>query len=294
MNVKLQRRSKTAEWLTTLPSLLWLTVFFLIPTLIIFLIAFRPADPFGGVGEGWTLETVLSIANLNYPDIIWRTIWISIITTIICIFLAVPTAYYMARLPQKWRQIVMLLIIIPFWTSFLIRIFAWKVMLHPEGLVKKMLVYMHILHDDSSLLYTPAAVILVLVYTYLPFAILPIYAAAEKFNFNLLEAARDLGAHSLQAFFSVFVPGINRGIVTAILMVLIPTLGAYVIPDIVGGPNSEMIGNKIAQRTFVDRNLPQASWLAAVLTLAILAPMLIVLSLQKRKKDRNIIFTEGL
>ncbi|MBN1466811.1 ABC transporter permease [candidate division KSB1 bacterium] len=294
MNANLRQRSKITEWITTVPSLTWLIVFFLIPTLIIFLIAFRPADPYGGVGKGWTLETVTSIANLNYPAIIWRTIWISLLTTVVCIFLAVPTAYYMARLPQKWRQTVMLLIIIPFWTSFLIRIFAWKVMLHPEGFIKKILVYVHLIGDDASLLYTPAAVIIVLVYTYLPFAILPIYAAAEKFNFNLLEAARDLGAHSLRAFFAVFLPNINRGIITAILMVLIPTLGAYVIPDIVGGPNSEMIGNKIAQRTFVDRNLPQASWLSAVLTLAVLAPMLLVLSLQRRKKDKNIIFTEGL
>lgn len=292
--MKLRRRLKFVELLTSLPSLLWLTIFFLIPTLIIFLIAFRPADPFGGVGKGWTLETVSSIANLNYPDIIWRTIWISVVTTILCIVLAVPTAYQMARISEKWRQIVMLLIIIPFWTSFLIRIFAWKVMLHPEGIVKKVLVFFQLIHSDASLLYNPTAVILVMVYTYLPFAILPIYASAEKFNFSLMEAARDLGAHSLQAFFRIFVPGISRGIVTAVLMVLIPVLGAYVIPDIVGGPNSEMIGNKIAQRTFVDRNLPQASWLSAVLTLAVIAPMLIILSLQKRKKGKDLIFTEGL
>ena len=101
-----------------------------------------------------------------------------------------------------------------------------------------------------------------MVYTYLPFAILPIYAAAEKFDFRLIEAARDLGARPLRAFFSVFLPGIRRGLLTAILVVFIPALGSYVIPDIVGGPSSEMIGNKIAQRTFVDRNLPHASGLS--------------------------------
>ncbi len=292
--MRLNRRLKLMEWLTSFPSLLWLTIFFFIPTIIIFLIAFRPADPYGGVGEGWTLNTVLSIANLNYPDIIWRTIWISILTTVICILLAIPAAYQMARMSARWRQIMMLLIIIPFWTSFLIRIFAWKVMLHPEGILKKVLVFLQFVSSDASLLYNPTAVILVMVYTYLPFAILPIYASAEKFNFNLMEAARDLGANSMQAFLKIFVPGISRGIITAVLMVLIPALGAYVIPDIVGGPNSEMIGNKIAQRTFVDRNLPQASWLSAVLTLAVLAPMLLVLTLQKRKKGQSVIFTEGL
>lgn len=286
-------RHRLYEWLVTLPSLVWLSVFFLIPTLIVFAIAFKPADPFGGVGAGWTLDTVLSWGDLNYPGIIWRTIWISVVTTVICILLAIPTAYYMARVSQRLRQALLLLIIIPFWTNFLIRVFAWKVLLHPEGMVKKALVMMHIIGNDTSLLYTPLAVLLVMVYTYLPFAVLPIYAAAEKFDFRLIEAARDLGARSLQAFFAVFIPGISRGVVTAVLMVFIPTLGAYVIPDLVGGPNSEMIGNKIAQRTFVDRNLPHASWLSALLTLAVLAPMIIVLMQQNRRKEKGAFFTEG-
>ena len=287
------RHRTLTEWFATLPSLGWLTIFFLIPTLIIFAIVFKPADPFGGVGSGWTMKN-LNFSSFNYYEVIARTFWLSFFTTLICLLLAIPIAYYMARLSEKWRNILLMLIIVPFWTSFLVRIFAWKVLLHPEGVIKKVFVWTHLLSSDSTLLYTPGAVLLVMVYTYLPFAILPLYAAAEKFDFQLIEAARDLGAHSFQAFYAIFLPGVKRGIITAILMVLIPALGSYVIPDLVGGPNGEMIGNKIAQRTFVDRNLPQASWLSALLILVVLVPLIITLFLQKRKSEKNILIEEGL
>ena len=291
--MKNRRDKKILEALVTAPSFIWLILLFLIPTFIVFVITFKPADPYGGIGAGWTLATLKSLANPNYPTIVWRTIWLSLATTAICILLAVPTGYFMARLRPRWQQVLLLLVIVPFWTSFLVRIFAWKVLLHPEGPLKRALVAMHLAQPDTSLLYNVEAILLVMVYTFLPFAVLPIYAAAEKFDFRLLEAARDLGAHQLRAFFSIFLPGIRRGLLTAILVVFIPALGSYVIPDIVGGPNSEMIGNKIAQRTFVDRNLPHASGLSAFLTLAVLAPMLAVLILQKKKGDAEPIIEEA-
>ena len=281
--MKNRRDKKILEALVTAPSFIWLLLLFLIPTFIVFVITFKPADPYGGIGAGWTLATLKSLGNPNYPTIVWRTIWLSLATTALCILLAVPTGYFMARLRPRWQQVLLLLVIVPFWTSFLVRIFAWKVLLHPEGPLKRALLALHLVQPDTSLLYNVETILLVMVYTFLPFAVLPIYAAAEKFDFRLLEAARDLGAHQLRAFFSIFLPGIRRGLLTAILVVFIPALGSYVIPDIVGGPNSEMIGNKIAQRTFVDRNLPHASGLSAFLTLAVLAPLLAVLILQKKK-----------
>ena len=123
--------------------------------------------------------------------------------------------------------------------------------------------------------------IVVRVYTYMPFAILPLYAAAEKFDFSLLDAARDLGATAFRAFWSVFLPGIRKGITTAVVIVFIPMLGSYVVPDLVGGTDGQMIGNKIAQRNFADRNLPSASAMAAILTFAVLAPLLL------RKRETN-------
>lgn len=275
------------EWWITLPSFVWLFVLFVIPTMVVFTIAFKPTDPWGGIGTGWTLETLRSLGNPNYPAIIWRTIWLSLVTTVICIALAVPMGYYIARAPGAWRRWLLLLTVIPFWTSFLIRIFAWKVLLHPDGALKRLLVLLRLADEQTMLLYRAEAVLLVMVYTLLPFAVLPIYAAAEKFDFRLVEAARDLGASQWRAFRGIFLPGIQRGLLTAILMVLIPALGSYIIPDIVGGPRSEMVGNKIAQRTFVDRNLPHASALSAGLTLTVMAPMLVVLMMQGRRREET-------
>ena len=287
MKAGITRQRKRNEWLITLPSLLWLSLLFVIPTAIVFMVTFKPTDNYGGIGPGWTLDTLRHLSNPNYPAIIWRTVTQSFLTMLICILLAVPAGYFIARANRSWRQILLLLVIVPFWTSFLIRIFAWKILLHPEGLIKRSLVFLHVIEPEVSLLYNSEAVLLVMVYTFLPFAILPIYAAAEKFDFHLLEAARDLGARPWQAFFRVFLPGIRRGLLTAVLVVFIPALGSYVIPDIVGGPSAEMIGNKIAQRVFVDRDLPQASGLSAFLILAVLIPLLAVLALQK-SKDRVI------
>ena len=266
------RRSR-AEWILTAPSLFWLAVFVLVPTLIVFVIAFRPANPLGGIGDGWSLDAIRALRDPNYPEIIWRTFWVSAVTTILCLVLALPVAMFMARTTPKWRARLLLLVIVPFWTNFLIRILAWKQILHPEGPLKSILAAMGLVSEQTMLLYNPFAVLLVSVYTFLPFAILPLYAAAEKFDFGLLDAARDLGASSWRAFTRVFLPGVRAGLATAFLVVFVPMLGSYVIPDLVGGPAGEMLGNRIAQRNFADRNLPQAAALSAALTLVVLLPV---------------------
>jgi spermidine/putrescine transport system permease protein len=287
------RRFDPKEWLVSLPTLVWLSLFVVIPTLLVFVIAFRPANPYGGIGRGWTLDTIRALATPNYLLIAWRTLWISLLTTAICLVLALPAGYTIARAPERWRNRLLLLVIIPFWTSFLVRVFAWRSLLHPEGPIKKALEAIGLAGPETTLLYHPAAVVLVMVYTFLPFTILPIYAAAEKFDFRLVEAARDLGARPFQSFRKVFLPGVRRGVVTAVLVVFIPALGSYIIPDLVGGPSSEMLGNKIAQRVFSDRNLPHASALSAVLVLAVLAPLIAILILQRQGKKSDIIMGEA-
>jgi spermidine/putrescine transport system permease protein len=272
------------EFLLTLPSFSWLFVFFLVPTFIVFCFAFKPSNIYGGVNEGWTLENIYKLANPNYLILIYRTLWLGMATTTICITLALPIGYFLARARPRIRQFVLLLIVIPFWSSFIIRIFAWKSILHPEGMLKEILVALQIVNAETQLLYNSGAVLLVMVYTYLPFGILPIFAAASKFDFQLLEAGMDLGATRFKAFNKIFIPGIKKGILTATAMVFIPALGAYIIPDLVGGSQSEMIGNKIAQRTLVDRNLPQASALSALLAASVLLPTLIITLLQSRAK----------
>ena len=291
--MKAGRRARRAEWLTSLPTLLWLGLFIVVPTLLVFVIAFRPANPYGGIGGGWTLDTIRALGTPNYLTIAWRTLWISLLTTVFCLLLAVPSGYTIARASGKWRNRLLMLVVVPFWTSFLVRVFAWKSLLHPEGMIKKALEALGLVGPETTLLYHPAAVVLVMVYTFLPFTILPIYAAAEKFDYRLLEAARDLGARPFQAFRKIFLPGVRRGILTALLVVFIPALGSYIIPDLVGGPGSEMLGNKIAQRVFTDRNLPHASALSAVLVLAVLAPLIAVLVLQRKNKKADIIMGEA-
>jgi ABC-type spermidine/putrescine transport system permease subunit I len=274
------KRPDKPELLSTAPSFLWLVMFVLVPVAIIFAIAFRPALPAGGIGEGWSMDAIRALLDKSYPALFFRTISVAASTTLLCIALSLPVAYAMARLTPVWRARMLLLVIVPFWTNFVIRVFAWQQILHAEGFLANSLRHLGLLGATEPLRGSLSVVVLVSVYTYLPFAILPLFAAAEKFDFGLLDAARDLGAKPLRAFFSVFIPGIRQGVVTAFLVVFIPMLGSYVVPDMVGGTGTQMIGNKIAQRNFTDRNLPEAAALSGALALLVLAPMF----LRRREK----------
>jgi len=277
-------RGRLSELLLTLPSFIWLILFFVIPTIVICTLAFKPHDIYGTILEGWTFENIEQLLTPQSLVLIWRTFWVSAIATCITVALAVPVGFYLSRLKKKWQNILLLAIVLPFWTSFLIRVFAWKALLHPEGTFKKLLVFLHFVSPDTTLLYNPGAVIFVMIYSFLPFAILPIYAASSKFDFSLYEAAMDLGASKGQAFFRIFVPAISKGIVNALLIVLIPIIGAYVIPDVVGGSQSEMIGNRIGQKVMVARNLPLASAWSMLLAVLILIPLLSGFLLHARSK----------
>ena len=276
------KKEQKPELLATAPSFLWLVLFVLVPVVTIFAIAFRPALPAGGIGEGWSLNAIRALGDPSYPALFFRTILISAFTTLGCLALGLPAAYAMARLTPSWRSRMLLLVIVPFWTNFVIRVFAWQQILHAQGYVASFLRSLHLIGENDRLLGNTGAVVLVSTYTYLPFAILPLFAAAEKFDFGLLDAARDLGAKPLHAFFSVFIPGIRQGVITAFLVVFIPMLGSYVVPDMVGGTGTQMIGNKIAQRNFTDRNLPEAAALSGALALLVLAPMFL------RRKEKTV------
>ncbi|MCC5845560.1 MAG: ABC transporter permease [Verrucomicrobia bacterium] len=280
------RRERLVEVFLTAPGFVWLLLFFLLPTFNVLLISFRPSTLTGGIGEGWTLDTLQQLRNPDYPGILFRTLWVSLAITVSCLLLSVPVAYFLARCSQRWKTRLLLLIMIPFLTNFIIRVFAWKVILHPEGWLASVLAFAGLIPPGTQLLYNVRAVILVSVYTYLPFALLPVYAVAEKFDFALMEAAMDLGCNRIQAFFRVFVPGISRGLWTATLLVLIPNLGAYVVPDIVGGHSSSMLGNVIVRRLFSDRNLPHAAGLSSVLTVLVLLPMIVVI-LHRRRREAH-------
>ncbi len=273
------------ELILTGPTLIWLIIFFVVPSLSMVVISFRPSNPYGGVSDGWTLDAWRALGNPNYPVILWRTVWLSLFTTVICIAVSLPIAFVLGRMQGRWRSILLMLVIVPFWTNFVIRVAAWRILLHPEGWLRQSLISIGVIDAETLLLYNGGAVLMVMVYTYLPFAILPLYAAAERFDYSLLEAARDLGANGFLAVTNIFVPGVSRGLLTATALVLIPALGSYVIPDLVGGPGDEMIGNKIAQRTLGDRNLPQAATLSVALLFITIIPILAVFLLNRKERS---------
>lgn len=276
------QKSSYVEYFCTLPTLLWLFFFFIIPLMLVISISLRPYDIEGNILSGWTLDSIRALSNWHHLTILWRTIWISLLTTLGSLLIAIPTGYAIARASTKVQKILLLLVILPFWSSFIVRIFAWKSLLHPEGPIKQLLLALNLVEPSTLLLYNSWVVVLVSIYTFLPFAILPIYSAASKFDYTLLDAGMDLGLTRLRTFLYIFLPNIREGIFTAAIIVLIPSLSSYVIPDIVGGPESQMIGNLIVERVFVNRNLPEACALAFVLVIVTLIPLAGIFYLQKK------------
>lgn len=278
---------RRAEWLVTLPSLTWLVLFFALPTGLIMLTLFHPADASGGTGEGWTLDNLRALMDAQLLPLIWRTLWLSLVTTLLCLLLGLPVAWFIARSSPSWKNLLLLVVMLPFWTSFLLRVFAWKVLLHPEALLATALRGIGIISEDTSLLYHEGSVLLVMLHVHLPFAILPLYAAMEKFDWGLLEAARDLGAGAWRSLLRVFLPGIRQGLLSAATLVFVCALGSYVIPDMVGGTDTEMLGNRIVERTLSQRNLPGASALSFLLMAVALLPLGLIALTVRRSQSPN-------
>ena len=263
----------------TLPITLWLTVFFLIPMGIVFVYSFLKKGIYGGVELKFSLETFKIFANPMFLKIVYKTLAMGIIVTIFTLIIAVPTAYFIVRSKHKEKYIY--LIIIPFWTNFLIRIYAWMAILGNNGFINNFLIKIGIINEPIQFLYNSGAVVLISVYTSLPFAILPLYSTIEKFDFSLIEAARDLGATNRQAFFKVFIPNIKTGIITAGIFTFVPMLGSYVVPKLVGGANSIFLGNVIARHLTETRDWPMASTISSVL---IIITSIILIGIMVAKK----------
>ena len=247
----------------TISTTIWLTIFFLIPMGIVFVYSFLKKGVHGGVELEFSLETFKIFANPMFLKIVYKTLAMSIIVTVLTLVIAVPTSYFIVR--SKHKEKYLYLVIIPFWTNFLIRIYAWMAILGYNGFINNFLIKIGLIDEPLQLLYNSGAVILISIYTSLPFAILPLYSTIEKFDFSLIEAARDLGATNGEAFFKVFIPNIKSGIITAGIFTFVPMLGSYVIPKLVGGANSIFLGNVIARHLTETRNWPMASTISSVL-----------------------------
>lgn len=266
----------------SIPIILWMTVFFLIPMLIVIVYSFLTKGTYGGVELIPTLKNFKVFVEPVFLKILMKTIYISVLVTFFTVALAVPTAYYIAR--SKFKQELLVLVIIPFWTNFLIRIYAWISILGTNGFLNNLLIKIGIIDEPLKLLYNTGAVVVITVYTSLPFAILPLYSVIEKFDFSLMEAARDLGATNRQAFFKVFLPNIKSGIVTALLFTFIPSMGSYAVPKLVGGTQATMLGNIIAQHLTVTRNWPLASAISTMLIFLTFLALVIFMRAEKKKE----------
>ncbi len=240
-----QREPGRITWLLISPLFAWVLLFVVAPTLIMLVYSFCERGTLGGVVFRFTLANYAAVLDPTYLQIIIRSIFFAGLTTAICLAMGYPVAYFIGRASEKSRNLLLMMVMIPFWTSFLIRTYAWVTILKNEGLLNSVLIQYGLIAQPFQMLYTPGAVVLGLVYTFLPFMILPIYTSVEKLDNALVEAAFDLGAGPLRAFSKVIVPMTSPGITAGILLVFVPALGLYAVNDILGGGKVDMIGNII-------------------------------------------------
>ena len=263
------------------PMGVWFTVFFAAPIAIIILYSFLKKGLYGGVVNHVSFAAYRQILNPSYALVLFRTVWIASVSTVITIALALPCAYAMAK--SRRQTLLLLLVIVPFWTNSLIRIFAWMSILVIDGLLNTLLYKLHISGGYTQFLYNKGAVILVSVYMYLPYAILPVFTAIDRFDFSLLEAARDLGATKPQSMLKVLIPNVKSGIVTAFIFTFIPIFGAYTVPLLVGGKDSYMIGNVIVDQINKTRNWPLSASFSMIITVLSTAGVLWMMSSGKKE-----------
>ncbi len=247
------------------PVVFWLFCFFLLPLVSVLVYSFIERGTYGGVRWIFTLENYQRLFDGLYLGILWRSVSTALVCTSVCLLLGYPFAYYLARYRPKHRSILLLLVVVPFWTNFLIRTYAWILILRTEGLLNSLLGSVFPDLSPLELLNTPLAVQIGLVYGYLPFMILPLYAALEQLDMSLLEAAQDLGASPRRAFWHVTVPLSLPGILAGSMLVFIPTVGAFLTPDLLGGGKVSYIGNVIERQFKTARDWPFGSALSFML-----------------------------
>ncbi|MBI5769962.1 MAG: ABC transporter permease [Verrucomicrobia bacterium] len=259
-----RQRPGWRAWLLLAPMLLWLLAFVVVPSAILFVYSFCERDELGRVVFSFTWENYQRVFDPIYLRIFVRSIGYAALTTAICIVAGFPVAYFIGRAGEAWRNRLLLLVMVPFWTSFLIRTYAWITILKQEGLLNAVLQSLPFGLGPWDLLYTPTAVVIGLVYAYLPFMILPIYGSVEKLDGALIEAAHDLGAGPLRVFPAVILPLTLPGIAAGTLLVFVPAIAMFAITDLMGGARVPLIGNVIQNQFLQARDWPFGAALGVV------------------------------
>lgn len=283
-----EKKRNLASWALTAPALIWLIVFFLIPYLIVVIYSFLTPDIYDVKFE-LSLDAYRQAFNADYLMTFFQSFRLAILTTLLCLLLGFPVAYFIARAKDKTKNTLLVFIIIPFWTNLIIRIFSWRIFLAYNGVLNDVLMNIGIISQPLEIMRTDLAVILVMVYVYLPYMILPLYSVLEKLDFTLLHAAMDLGANELKAFFRVTLPLSLEGIFAGSLLVFIPALGAYLIPQLVGNQKTLYLGQVITYKIKnIPRNWPMASALSLTLLFFVAVLLVLLFALYKRSKSRRI------
>jgi putrescine transport system permease protein len=283
------------RWAVIMVPYIWLTLFFLVPFLIVLKISvaysviaqppYSHQAPDGSYNPNFADSYGRLVTDSLYINSYLNAIKMAAISTIMCLLLGYPMAYGMARAKPSTRNILLMLIILPFWTSFLIRVYAWIGLLKGNGVINNVLMSLGIIHDPLPMMNTNFAVYVGILYSYLPFMILPLYANLEKMDISLLEAAADLGCKPLKAFFVVTVRLSLPGIVAGAMLVFIPAVGEYVIPELLGGPSTQMIGRTLYNEFFSNRDWPTASAIAIAILVLLVGPLMIFQRYQDKQME---------
>lgn len=273
-----------------LPVLFWLSLFLVVPMLIVVVISFMGRDELGNVIFEFQASSYATFFDSLYLGIYWDTIVLSVVTTVLCLLFSYPLAYYIANAGPRIQTWGLALITIPFWINFLIRTYAWVLLLRTQGVVNNLLIQFGWIHEPLQLLYTKGAVLLGMVYTFIPFMVLPIYVALEQMDKRLLEAADDLGASRWNAFRHITLPQTKSGIMTGSVLVYVSTSGMFVVTDILGGAKSAMISNIIQSQFLGARNWPFG---AALSVIFVITSLVLIALFNRAMTSRHLAAKEG-
>ena len=281
---RLREDASAQGTLLVLPALGWTVVFLVLPLILILVLSLAWRGEYGPVDWGANLRQFLDrlsfdnyvrLADPLYLDVLWTSFRMAALTTAICIVVGYPVAYFLARSGVRLRNLLLFLLLVPFWTNFLIRIYAWMILLRTEGLLNRALMGLGILPDPIRIMYTPTAVMIAMVYEFLPFMVLPLYTSLEKIEAHLFEAASDLYARPARTFWRVTLPLSLPGVIAGTILVFIPTMGMFVVPDLMGGARTALVGNLVQRQFLAARDWPFGSAASMVMMLLTLAATLV-------------------
>jgi len=289
MKTKISKNTISKYLTTIMPELLWMVVFFVVPLLFIVVVSFSTRGEIGNIVYNFTLGNYLRLLDPLYVDIFLKSILIAIYTTLLCLILGYPFAFIITTVNKKFKPLLLLLIILPFWTNSLVRTYAMIVLLRTEGIINTVLLHFHIINVPLNLMYNNIAVMIGMIYMMFPFMVLPLYTSIEKLDKRILDAASDLGASPLYKFLKITLPLTMGGIVSGCILVFIPTLGLFFITDLMGGSKVILMSNLIKNQFLTARDWPFGSAISVILIIVMLSVIIYSLRVTGTKGTKEVL-----